>query len=94
MQDDIDVSHLARLARLSLTDEDQNAALSDLKNIIGMIDTMQTVATENIDPMANPLDASQRLREDQITEQVDRELLQGSAPETEQGYYLVPRVVE
>lgn len=94
MADTIDIPHLATLARLSLDDAAQARAAADLQNIIAMIDTMQAIATDGIEPMANPLDATQRLRQDQVTEQVQRDEFQAVAPETAEGYYLVPRVVE
>lgn len=91
---DINIPHLARLARLSLNAAEQASALTDLHNIIAMIDDMQSVDTDGVEPMANPLDATQRLRQDRVTEEVDRAQFQSTAPETEDGYYLVPRVVE
>jgi aspartyl-tRNA(Asn)/glutamyl-tRNA(Gln) amidotransferase subunit C len=94
MADTIDIPHLATLARLSLDEAAQARAAEDLQNIIAMIDTMQAIATDGIEPMANPLDATQRLREDRVTEQVQRDEFQAVAPETADGYYLVPRVVE
>ena len=94
MADTIDIPHLAALARLSLDNAEQARAAADLQNIIAMIDTMQAIGTDGIEPMANPLDATQRLRQDQVTEQVQRDEFQAVAPETADGYYLVPRVVE
>ena len=91
---DINIPHLARLARLSLDQHETDSALADLNKIISMIDAMQAVDTSAVEPMANPMDASQRLRSDQVTEHVDREQFQAVAPNTEDGYYLVPRVVE
>ena len=90
----IDLVHLARLARLSLNRDDQMATTSDLENIIEMIDSMQKIDTSDVSPMANPLDANQRLRADRVTEEVDRNQFQASAPSTQDGYYLVPRVIE
>lgn len=90
----IDINHLARLARLSLSDEEQKLAGDDLGRIIRMIDQMQEVDTSGVQPMANPLDAHQRLRADQVTEDVDAEHFQKNAPAKEDGYYLVPKVVE
>ena len=90
----IDLDHLSRLARLSLSPLDRAALTQDLENIIGMIDAMQAIDTDGVEPMANPLDATQRLRSDQVTETVDPTVFQTNAPETEGGYYLVPRVVE
>lgn len=94
MTDSIDIQHLARLARLSLSDAEVSAAEADLNRIINMIDSMQAIDTKDVAPMANPLDANQRLRTDQVTEKVDRDLFQQNAPDSADGYYLVPRVVE
>lgn len=94
MSDPINIQHLARLARLSLTPDEARAAQKDLASIIAMIDAMQAVDTEGITPMANPLDASQRLRADAVTETVDIDRFQATAPDTADGYYRVPRVIE
>ncbi len=94
MSDTIDIAHLANLARLSLDESAAAQAEQDLHNIIDMIDTMQAIDTEGVEPMAHPLDATQRLREDRVTEVVDPAEFQAAAPSTEDGYYLVPRVVE
>ena len=90
----IDVAHLARLARLDLSDTEQTTALSDLGRIIDMIDLMNSVDTDGVIPMSNPLDAQARLRTDEVTEHVEREHFQAGAPSVEDGFYLVPRVVE
>lgn len=90
----INIAHLATLARLSLDEEATQHAEQDLLNIIAMIDQMQTVATDGVEPMAHPMDVQQRLRSDTVTETVDRDHFQKSAPATAEGYYLVPRVVE
>jgi aspartyl-tRNA(Asn)/glutamyl-tRNA(Gln) amidotransferase subunit C len=55
---------------------------------------MQAINTEGVEPVSNPLDASQKLRPDAVTEENQRELFQSIAPATESGLYLVPRVVE
>lgn len=94
MKDQPNVGHLAQLARLSLTAQETADAERDLAGIIHMIDAMQSVDTADVVPMANPLDAHQRLREDRVTETVDLEAFQANAPATDSGYYLVPRVVE
>lgn len=94
MSETLNIAHLANLARLSLDTEAVTATEQDLGNIIAMIDRMQAVNTDDVEPMAHPLDATQRLREDRVTETVDTQKFQAHAPATEQGYYLVPRVVE
>jgi aspartyl-tRNA(Asn)/glutamyl-tRNA(Gln) amidotransferase subunit C len=90
----IDIKHLSRLAQLALSEAEQTAALEDLERIISMVDQMQAIDTEGVEPLAHPLDADQRLRADAVTEKVDRELYQQGAPATRDGLYLVPRVVE
>jgi aspartyl-tRNA(Asn)/glutamyl-tRNA(Gln) amidotransferase subunit C len=94
MADNINIPHLARLARLSLDAQAQTQAAEDLQNIIAMIDAMQAIPTDGVEPMAHPLDATQRLRKDEVSEDVARAQFQAVAPSTEDGYYLVPRVVE
>lgn len=94
MSDGINIAHLATLARLSLDENAATRAKQELHNIIDMIDAMQAIDTEGVEPMAHPLDATQRLREDVVTEEVDVAAFQATAPSTEDGYYLVPRVVE
>jgi aspartyl-tRNA(Asn)/glutamyl-tRNA(Gln) amidotransferase subunit C len=90
----IDIKHLSRLAQLALTEAEQTAALEDLQRIITMVDQMQAIDTDGVEPLAHPLDADQRLRADVVTENVDRDLYQKGAPATRDGLYLVPRVVE
>ena len=59
-----------------------------------MIDAMQSVNTDGIEPLSHPLDSEQLLRADVVSESVSRETFQKDAPKTEDGYYLVPRVVD
>ena len=90
----IDLEHLCRLAQLALDDEAKAAARQDLERIIGMVDQMQSVDTTGVEPLAHPLGSVARLRRDEVTEVVDREQLQSLAPDRQDGFYLVPRVVE
>jgi aspartyl-tRNA(Asn)/glutamyl-tRNA(Gln) amidotransferase subunit C len=90
----IDLNHLCRLAQIALDDAGQNAVRADLERIIAMVDQMQAMPTDDVEPLAHPLDATARLRADEITEEVDRELFQRLTSEVEAGLYLVPRVVE
>jgi aspartyl-tRNA(Asn)/glutamyl-tRNA(Gln) amidotransferase subunit C len=91
---DIDIRHLSALAQLQLSDAEAEAVTRDLARIIDMVDQMQAMDTEGVRPLAHPLDTAARLRPDEVTEKVDRDLYQAGAPETEDGLYLVPRVVE
>ena len=91
---DDDIAHLARLAQLALDPVDRAKASEDLERIIAMIDAMQAVDTDGVEPLAHPLEATQRLRDDVVTEHVERDRYQAVAPLTEDGLYLVPRVIE
>ena len=91
---DIDLVHLCRLAQLALNEDELHAAEADLARIIEMVNQMQAMDTDGVAPLAHPLENTQRLRPDSVTEQVDREQFQVIAPATEDGLYLVPRVVE
>ena len=88
------VDKLMRLAALSLDGRERALLEGDLAKIVGMIDVMQSVDTDGVRPLAHPLDGTQPLRPDAVTESVDRERLQQSAPQARDGLYLVPRVVE
>lgn len=90
----IDLNHLCRLAQIALDDAGQSAVRADLERIIAMVDQMQAMPTDDVEPLAHPLDATARLRADEITEEVDRELFQRLTTAVEAGLYLVPRVVE
>ena len=91
---EIDVNHLANLCYLSVDQKQLKKTEGDLLKIISLINEMVDIDTSNVDPMAYPHDNFQRLREDIVSESIDREEMQKSAPKKEQGYYLVPKVIE
>ncbi len=88
------VRNIAELAQLKVDDGDIKQLAEGMQNILTLADQMQAINTEGVEPISNPLDASQRLRSDAVTEGNQRELFQSIAPATEAGLYLVPRVVE
>ncbi len=89
-----DVKAIARLARLAVAEQDIPAYAKNLSSILEFVAQLDKVDTAAVQPMAHPLDMSQRLREDAVTEQVDRDRYQQNAPQVEAGLYLVPKVVE
>ncbi len=91
---EINVDHLAKLSNLSLDQKQLTKTQSDLSKIISLINEMMIIDTSNVRPMAYPHDNQQRLREDVVTEIIDREEMQKSAPKKDQGYYLVPKVID
>ncbi|UYM15146.1 Asp-tRNA(Asn)/Glu-tRNA(Gln) amidotransferase subunit GatC [Endozoicomonas euniceicola] len=89
-----EVQKVAHLARLSIDDSQVEATAGTINKILDLVDQMQSVNTDNVEPMAHPLDATQRLREDVVTEPNNRETLQSCAPAVEDGLFLVPKVIE
>ncbi|MWV15563.1 Asp-tRNA(Asn)/Glu-tRNA(Gln) amidotransferase subunit GatC [Pseudomonas sp. L-22-4S-12] len=89
-----DVEKIAHLARLGLNEADIPRTTETLNNILGLIDAMQAVDTDGIEPLAHPLETTQRLRADVVTEQNRRDAYQAIAPAVENGLYLVPKVIE
>ncbi|MGE7960680.1 Asp-tRNA(Asn)/Glu-tRNA(Gln) amidotransferase subunit GatC [Pseudomonas sp. NPDC089530] len=89
-----DVEKIAHLASIKLNEGDLPHITSDLNSILGLVDEMQAVDTDGIEPLAHPLEASQRLRADVVTESNHREAYQSIAPAVENGLYLVPKVID
>ena len=89
-----DIEKVAVLARIRVDDEQVSALEKDLGNILDLVDQLAAADTDSVEPMAHPLNAVQRLRADAVTETNQREAFQAIAPATENGLYLVPRVIE
>lgn len=93
-----DVKRIALLARLELGEQERSEMLSQLNEFFDIVERMRAVDTTGVAPLYTPLsavqDAALRLREDAVTETVEREANQRSAPAVEAGLYLVPKVIE
>ena len=89
-----DIEKLALLARIAISDEQIAPTTGRIASVIALVDQLQAADTDGVDPMAHPMDAVQRLRADEVSETDNREAFQAIAPSTEEGLYLVPRVIE
>ena len=89
-----EVKKIAFLARLSIQQENIDQYSQDLSKIFGLVEQMNAVKVDDIEPMAHPQDAMQRLRDDVVTEGDQREKLLSNAPLTEDGLFLVPKVLD
>jgi aspartyl-tRNA(Asn)/glutamyl-tRNA(Gln) amidotransferase subunit C len=89
-----DVHRIALLARIAIEPEEAQTVLDGLNRVIGLIEEMQAVDTAGLVPMSHPLDMTQRMREDRVSETDRHELYQSIAPAVERGLYLVPKVLE
>jgi aspartyl-tRNA(Asn)/glutamyl-tRNA(Gln) amidotransferase subunit C len=95
---DAEITRIAKLARIALTDDETRATAIQLAGIFALIETMQAVDTDGIEPLTTPLAAiaavELRLRDDVVTETDHRAAFQAPAPSVEDGLYLVPKVIE
>ena len=89
-----DIKQIAHLARVGLDETALEPLRDELETALGLIQQLNAVDTKGVEPMAHPGNAKLRLREDKVSEANQREALQAPAPSTEQGYFLVPRVIE
>jgi aspartyl-tRNA(Asn)/glutamyl-tRNA(Gln) amidotransferase subunit C len=88
------VKEIAYLARLSVDDGEVEQTTTELNNILGLMADLAKIDTEGVSPMAHPLNMSQRLREDEVSEVDQSEAFQAIAPQTGQSHFLVPTVIE
>jgi aspartyl-tRNA(Asn)/glutamyl-tRNA(Gln) amidotransferase subunit C len=93
-----DVKRIANLAQLDMDEAHAETALTELNGIFALAEQMQAVDTTGVEPLSQPLAAvlalPLRLREDVVTEENHRDDYQAPAPKTEDGLYLVPKVIE
>ncbi len=89
-----DVEKIAHLARLQIEAQEIPEYTRNLSSILSLVEQMSSVDTTGITPMAHPLDIAQRLRADVVTEGDQREKFLAIAPATENGLFLVPKVIE
>ena len=89
-----DVRNIAHLARLHIDEDAIDRYTRDLSSILTLVEQMNQVDSSGVAPLANPLDASQRLRDDEVTEINQRDKFQQIAPDVKQGFYRVPKVIE
>ncbi|AIL32111.1 Asp-tRNA(Asn)/Glu-tRNA(Gln) amidotransferase subunit GatC [Basilea psittacipulmonis] len=96
-----DITRIAKLARLELDEHTKTHMLDELNSLMNIIEKLQSVDTTGVEPLSHPLSAHEqvalRLREDKVTESssiAERDLLMKNAPATENGLFLVPKVIE
>jgi aspartyl-tRNA(Asn)/glutamyl-tRNA(Gln) amidotransferase subunit C len=88
------VEHIAHLARLEIGPGEIDGVVEKLSRIVEFVDQLQAADTSAVAPMAHPLDMSQRLRADEVSETDRRDLYQQNSQAVADGLYTVPRVLE
>ena len=89
-----EVSKVAHLARLDVTGEQLDAYAGELSTILTLVAELERADTADVPPLAHPIEASQRLRADEVTEMDQRRRFQAIAPAVQDGLYRVPKVIE
>ena len=89
-----EVRKVAHLARLDVTGEQLDAYASELSTILTLVAELERADTASVPPLAHPIEASQRLRADEVTEMDQRRRFQAIAPAVQDGLYRVPKVIE
>lgn len=91
---DIDISHVARLARLDLSADDLEIYRSQLGVILEHAARVQAIDTAGVEPTAHPLDMTNTFRPDEVRPSLDRDEILAQAPEARDGYFVVPPALE
>lgn len=89
-----DVVKIAHLARLAIDETEMQGYADKLTQVMDMVEQMNAVDVEGVEMMSHPLNMSQRLREDEVTESNHRDEYQAVSPSVENGLFLVPKVIE
>jgi len=89
-----DVRHVAALARLSFTDEEEQRMADEMSQILDYVEKLDELDTSGVPPMSHVLDVTNVFRTDEIAERIDRDQALEPAPETDDGHVQVPAVIE
>jgi aspartyl-tRNA(Asn)/glutamyl-tRNA(Gln) amidotransferase subunit C len=88
------VRHIARLARIAMSDEELERLVPELNNILGWVEQLDEVDTDGVEPLTAVIDQKQRLRDDVVTEGGIRDQILANAPDAQHGFFAVPKVIE
>ena len=85
---------IADLAKIEIKQDQINDIVSSLEKILNLVDEMNSINTDNVKPMAHPLNLKQELRKDKVLEINNRDLFQKDNKHTDNGYYKVPKIID
>ena len=86
--------HIAKLARIAMSDEEIERLAPELNNILGWVEQLEEVNTDGVEPLATVIDQKLRLRDDVVTEGDIRDQVLANAPEAQHSFFAVPKVIE
>ena len=88
------VRHIAKLARIAMSDEELDRLLPELNNILGWVEQLGEVNTDGVEPLTAVIDQKLRLRDDVVNDGNVRDQVLANAPEAQHGFFAVPKVIE
>ena len=88
------VRHIAKLARIAMSDEEIERLVPELNSIIGWVEQLGEVNTDGVEPLTAVIDQKLRLRADEVTAGNIRDEVLANAPDAEHGFFAVPKVIE
>jgi aspartyl-tRNA(Asn)/glutamyl-tRNA(Gln) amidotransferase subunit C len=88
------VRHIAKLARIAMSDEEIERLVPELNAIIGWVEQLGEVNTDGVEPLTAVIEQKQRLRDDVVNDGNIREAVLANAPEAQHGFFAVPKVIE
>jgi aspartyl-tRNA(Asn)/glutamyl-tRNA(Gln) amidotransferase subunit C len=88
------VRHIAKLARIAMSDDELDRLLPELNNILGWVEQLGEVDTDGVEPLATVIDQKLRLRDDVVNDGNIRDAILANAPEAQHGFFAVPKVIE
>ncbi len=88
-----DVVHVANLARLQLSEEAIEKFAGQIGEILDHVDSLKRVDTQGVSATTHAISLTNAFREDHLSEQADRDLCMSNAPESEDGSFVVPKII-
>ena len=88
------VRHIAKLARIAMSEEELGRLVPELNNILGWVEQLGEVNTDGVEPLTAVIDQKLRLRDDAVTDGDCRDAVLANAPEAQHGFFAVPKVIE
>ena len=89
-----EVRHVAKLARIAMSDAEVDALVGEFNNILGWVEQLGEVDTDGVEPLASVIDVPLRLRDDVVTDGDCRDAVLANAPDAQHGFFAVPKVIE
>ena len=88
------VRKVSKLAKIRINEQEEKKLIEELNNILGWVDELKKVDTEQIEPMLSVFNESMVMRKDEVSSEISDELVLKNAPESKSGFFVVPKVIE